>query len=587
MSLLQADADKLAMFFVQGEYVPNGNNSQGLSGVWGADTALMTYSYSSPYREPRLYPCWYALLAVSEAKRSQLHSFLLLVLSTLQELNTPTTFPYANMDQLGPLAAARIFLPKLPSFIKSAVYHSLWLSPTSTKWDLRTELTITFIRSLMSGSKPTPILKQQRFTLEDPGIKGAMWISKVTLPAPSEAEDILNLLTSTIDALKQDDSEKYTTPSIVPVEAEWTGYRSNVPPNHPRPDLSEAQHYEKLMSEVSSDLTILYLHGGALFLCDPSTHRPTTSKLANLTGGRCLSLRYRLSPQVAFPAALLDVLIAYISLLYPPPNALHAPIPASKIIVSGDSAGGNLSLALLQLLLQINRTYSQSPSSTQLKFHNHIIYLPLPVPGGIALASPWCDLTRSLPSISSNSQYDYLPPPLTTTAIARFPTDKVWPTDPPRGDIYCETSMMCHPLVSPLAASDWHGACPVWFGVGEEMLADEAAVVASRIAKQGGKVRWGMFGTMPHCFAIVLDPWGLKATRMFYENWAGFCGSVVAGEEIETRGTYFEARSCGERGVIVEELNPLAEEEVLRRMRAKQDERREGLEGEAKLIPRL
>lgn len=125
------------------------------------------------------------------------------------------------MDQLSPLAAARMFLPKIPAFLKSAVYHSLWLSPTSTKWDLRTELTVTFLRSFMSGDKPTPVLKQQRFTLKEPGIKGAMWISKIALPTPPESEHILNILTTAIDALKQDSNETYTLPAVTPVEAEW------------------------------------------------------------------------------------------------------------------------------------------------------------------------------------------------------------------------------------------------------------------------------------------------------------------------------------------------------------------------------
>lgn len=73
----------------------------------------------------------------------------------------------------------------------------------------------------MSGDKPTPVLKQQRYTLKDPGIKGAMWISKVTLPTPPESEHLLKLLATSIDALKQDSNEKYTLPVVMPVEAEW------------------------------------------------------------------------------------------------------------------------------------------------------------------------------------------------------------------------------------------------------------------------------------------------------------------------------------------------------------------------------
>lgn len=184
-----------------------------------------------------------------------------------------------------------------------------------------------------------------------------MWISKVAFPVLEE-DAVLKALTGAIDALKTGE-EVFTVPPILPVEAEWTGYRAGVDSKAPRPDLSEPEHYTKLMSEVTSDVTILYFHGGALFLMDPSSHRPTCSKLAKLTGGRCLSVRYRLAPKHAFPAALLDAFLAYLSLLAPPPGSFHEPVPAEHIVFSGDSAGGNLCMALLQLILQLHRS---SPS---------------------------------------------------------------------------------------------------------------------------------------------------------------------------------------------------------------------------------
>jgi len=227
-----------------------------------------------------------------------------------------------------PTALIRVLVPQVPLLLKTALWHSLWLSPTSTKWDLKTELTIRFISALLDSPTPTPVSKQQRLSIKDPGIKGNMWISKVTLPRPEE-NDLRDALVKAVEDMHEG-GEKYTIPDISPVEAEWTGYRSDVHSNRRRPDLSEAQHYEKLMFEVSSPTTILYFHGGAYFLCDPSSHRSTTAKLAHLTRGRCFSVRYRLSPQAAFPAALLDALLAYLSLLYPPPGSLHEPVPFQR-----------------------------------------------------------------------------------------------------------------------------------------------------------------------------------------------------------------------------------------------------------------
>ena len=91
-----------------------------------------------------------------------------------------------------------------------------------------------------------------------------MCISKVTLPKPEDSEGLVprDALDMAIKELGEG-SETYTLPETVAVEAEWTGYRSGVDGRAPRPDLSEAEHYESLMSEVKSDVTVLYFHGGA------------------------------------------------------------------------------------------------------------------------------------------------------------------------------------------------------------------------------------------------------------------------------------------------------------------------------------
>lgn len=482
------------------------------------------------------------------------------------------------MDTSSPAAIARALLPKVPLLFKTAVWHSLWLSPTSTKWDLKTELIVRMIRSLLDSPHPTPISKQQKWSLRDPGIKGKMWISKVTIPV-SDRDDVLKLLVKAVDDLKVE-GEEYTIPSITPVEAEWTGYRSNVDSHRPRLDLSEAQHYQRLLSEVSSPVTLLYFHGGAHFLMDPCTHRGITSHLAHLTHGRVFNVRYRLAPQNAFPSALLDALIAYVSLLYPPPGSFHDAVLASQIVLAGDSAGGNISLALVQLLLQINRS-----SSEEITYHNHTITLPLPLPAGCATQSPWVDMTRSMPSITANAHFDYLPPPLTRDKASHFPHCEVWPTDPPRGDLYCETSMLCHPLVSPLAVKDWSGSCPLWFCYGEEMQADEIQILASRAVSQGVKVVSEQWEAMPHCSALIFL--GSPMSKQSYADWALFCNGVVKGEEVETKGWFFEIKTARRREIDLGRLHVLGEKEVRERMEEAREARHLEKEGEAKLLPKL
>lgn len=483
------------------------------------------------------------------------------------------------MDISSPTAIARLVLPKVPLMLQIAVLHSLGIPQTSTKWDLKTELIVKTLRLMLDSHHLTPISKQQMASLHDPGIKGKMWISKTTFPPP-EQHDVLEVLNQAVEDLKEP-SEKYTATVMAPVEAEWTGYRANVDNHRHRPDLSERQHYSKLMAEVKSDVTILYFHGGALFMMDPSTHRATTSHLAHLTNGRVLSVRYRLAPQNPFPAALFDALIAYLSLLYPPPaESFHSPVPARNIVLAGDSAGGNICLSLVQLLLQINRSATKSIS-----FHSHSITLPLPLPAACSTVAAWLDLTRSMPSVITNAHYDYLPPPISREKVSRFPHCEAWPTNPPRGDLYSDTSILCHPLVSPLSAKDWTGSCPLWFCYGEEMLADEVQVVAAKAANQGVTVVSEQWESMPHCFILVLL--GSRMSGQGYQNWAAFCQAAVKGEKIRTRGLWIEAKTGNEREVEVRKLNKISDEEVRERMEAAKAARYSGSEGEGKMLPKL
>ena len=69
-------------------------------------------------------------------------------------------------------------------------------------------------------------------------------------------------------------------------------------------------------------------------------------------------------------------------LIRPPEGAAHRPVKPSNIVVGGDSAGGGLAMALLQVIRDAD----------------------LPLPAGAVLVSPWCDLHHSFPSILLNTE---------------------------------------------------------------------------------------------------------------------------------------------------------------------------------------
>jgi hypothetical protein len=182
-----------------------------------------------------------------------------------------------------PLFILKFLVFKTPFILKTALFHALGLSQTAPKWDFRTALVVPIVRELLCSSPPTSISKQQQSTMRDPGIKGKMWVSRVTMPAPSEGA-LLDLLVNTIDSLKRE-NESYSRPAIVPVEAEWTGHRADVEDNAPEPSISAAEKYDNMMKEVTTDVTVLYLHGGSLYLrsryewtCQNSTKFQSASK---------------------------------------------------------------------------------------------------------------------------------------------------------------------------------------------------------------------------------------------------------------------------------------------------------------------
>ena len=252
----------------------------------------------------------------------------------------------------------------------------------------------------------------------------------------------------------------------------------------------------------------------------PEFYRSTTSQLASLSGGRVVSVKYRLSPQHPFPAAILDVLTVYLSLLYPSLSSAHRPVDPSHIVFAGDSAGGVLLCCVMQTLLH-------TVSHTPIRFHSHTISFPIPAPAGIAILSLPGDLNQSLPSYKTNCVNDlFLDLPW---SHPDYPSCAVWPTKPPRADLYCLARSFLHPFVSLALVKTWTGTPPMWLASGEEQFLDGGKAVARRAALQGVNVTWTQFEAMPHCFVALPALDRSRQAEMLMIKWAAFCKECVNG----------------------------------------------------------
>lgn len=158
-----------------------------------------------------------------------------------------------------------------------------------------------------------------------------------------------------------------------------------------------------LNSRISQEKghVILHFHGGGYVIGSgqPLDSGYFASKLTRHVASRALFVNYRLSctPAGRFPAALQDAVSAYLFLL-------GQDIDSSKIILSGDSAGGHLAISLLKYLVE------ELPD--------------VPYPARALLWSPWLDLaggsSASVVINRRNYETDYIPAEFAEWSVASF-----------------------------------------------------------------------------------------------------------------------------------------------------------------------
>lgn len=88
---------------------------------------------------------------------------------------------------------------------------------------------------------------------------------------------------------------------------------------------------------------IVYMHGGGWVIGDLESHNSLCTHISDQTGLRVVAIDYRLAPEATFPAAHDDCIEAVGYLLASPPEI--GPL-VTGVAVAGDSAGGNLALAV-------------------------------------------------------------------------------------------------------------------------------------------------------------------------------------------------------------------------------------------------
>jgi epsilon-lactone hydrolase len=192
-----------------------------------------------------------------------------------------------------------------------------------------------------------------------------------------------------------------------------------------------------LVSGSDASFVLLYFHGGGYCSGSILSHRRMVTEAGRAARMRTLAIDYRRAPEHPFPAAQEDAMTAWRFLR-------KQGIAADNIAVGGDSAGGNLTLALINRLRAAGET----------------------LPACAWLVSPWTDLTMSGATLETKDAVD---PIIHKEYLAEL-ADAYVPASVDRRDA----------LISPLFA-ELVGFPPMLIQVGsaETLLADATRLAAA------------------------------------------------------------------------------------------------------------
>jgi acetyl esterase len=213
---------------------------------------------------------------------------------------------------------------------------------------------------------------------------------------------------------------------------------------------------------------LVYFHGGGWTIGDLDTHDVLCRQLALAGDCAVLSVDYRLAPEHRFPAAV-DDCVAATRWAHGQAGALG--VDARRIVVGGDSAGGNLAAVVSLTERDVARPGAGVPLAGQL-----LIY-------------PATDMRAVAPSHRTNAQ-GYL---LTADSIAYY-----------RGHYTPEAASWSDWRASPLLAARHEGLPPALvLTAGFDPLRDEGRQFADALSAAGNRVQYVCFERQVHGFITM------------------------------------------------------------------------------------
>lgn len=228
--------------------------------------------------------------------------------------------------------------------------------------------------------------------------------------------------------------------------------------------LSKSTLYTLCKKDENPKKIIYQLHGGSYLTGVTKMYFKNAERYLKLYDNiMVVSLDYRIAPKSKFPAALEDALEGWNYLL-------SKGYKSEDIIIVGDSAGGNLTLALLMLLRDKQ-------------------FL---LPSGVILMSPWADLTDS----GASRFYNFFKDPM-------FGFSKKYQKLKIPKKTYAENENFKNKFISPIYG-DYDNFPPMLIQIGtHEILESDAIKIYEKALLKKVDVKLSRYKNMFHGFQFV------------------------------------------------------------------------------------
>ncbi len=207
---------------------------------------------------------------------------------------------------------------------------------------------------------------------------------------------------------------------------------------------------------------LVYFHGGGYVAMSPETHEKLCKQLCAGIGAVVVCVDYRMAPEHRYPAPLDDCLATW---SWVRANAKSLAIDANKMLVGGDSAGGNATAAVTLRLIASNQ----------------------PVPKALLLLCPWLEMSLDTDSMRTFAPDDGV---LDKDIMTFF------------RDCYLKPGDWKDPFASPVRGDLSKFPPSLVIAGAIDPLRDDALAFADKLGRAGREVTLSNYAGMPHDFML-------------------------------------------------------------------------------------